>query len=329
VSTVLVTGAAGFVGARLAERLCRDGREVVGVDNLSPYYDVALKEQRLGRLARFPSFRFVRADLAEPGALDPLLRPHPFGAVVHLAAQPGVRHSLHDPLSTVGANLVGLANVLEWARRAGVGHLLLASSSSVYGGDGDGAGTAGRPLSPYAATKRGGELLAHAWAASWGLPCTALRLFTVYGPWGRPDMAYFAFARAIVEGRPVELRRGGTMLRDFTFVDDVVEAIVRLVDRPPPAAPFPWRVLDVGAGRPAPVLRLLALLEERLGRAALRVLCDGGEGEPLETRADPAALLAETGFRPETALEDGIDRFARWFLEHRASSGPATGARSA
>jgi UDP-glucuronate 4-epimerase len=330
---VLVTGAAGFIGFHVAQRLLQQGRHVTGLDNLNDYYDPALKQARLDILGNDPKFRFVRQDLAEPDGTAALFAEGRFPAVVHLAAQAGVRYSLQNPRAYVSANLDGFANVLEGCRHNGCGNLLFASSSSVYG-----ANTrlpfsvhdnVDHPISLYAASKKANELMAHSYSHLFRLPATGLRFFTVYGPWGRPDMAMFSFARDIVEGRPIRLFNHGQMQRDFTYIDDVVEAIVRLVDRPaqpdprwsgqqpdPGASAAPWRVYNIGNNRPEQLLDVVALLERALGRKAERELAPMQPGDVPATYADVDDLMRDVGFRPATSIEDGVERFIRWFRDY-------------
>jgi UDP-glucuronate 4-epimerase len=332
---VLVTGAAGFIGYHVARRLLEGGREVVGLDNLNAYYDPKLKEARVADLARFPQFRFVRLDLADRAGVAALFAQSRFPAVVHLAAQAGVRHSLVDPHAYVDANLQGFVNVLEGCRHNGCEHLVYASSSSVYG-----ANTkmpfsveqnVDHPISLYAATKKANELMAHAYSHLYRLPTTGLRFFTVYGPWGRPDMAMYIFASAIVEGRPIRLFNHGRMRRDFTYVDDVTEAVVRLLshipapdptwsgDTPDPATSnAPWCLYNIGNNRSVEVTDVVALLERELGRPAVKELVPMQPGDVAETRADVEALTRAVGFRPSTPIEDGIRRFVAWYHDYHA-----------
>jgi len=330
---ILVTGAAGFIGFHISRRLLADGNEVVGLDNLSPYYDVRLKEDRLKQLAPFGSFRFIRADLADRAAMERLFvqeRPH---VVVHMAAQAGVRYSVENPHAYIDSNLVGFMNVLEGCRHAGVEHLVYASSSSVYG-----ANTrtpfsvhhnVDHPVSLYAATKKANELMAHTYAALYGIPCSGLRLFTVYGPWGRPDMAPYLFTRAILEDRPIEIYNEGRMRRDFTFIDDIVEGVARVIpripaantrwsgDSPDPATSFaPYRIYNIGNGRPVDLMEFIALLEKHLGRKAKRKLLPMQPGDVEETCADVDDLIADAGFRPRTPVEEGIGHYVRWFQSY-------------
>jgi UDP-glucuronate 4-epimerase len=331
-----VTGAAGFIGFHLARRLAEQGRAVVGLDNLNAYYDPKLKQVRLDQFARLSNFRFEKIDLADRSSVAELFAAQRFPAVLHLAAQPGVRHSLVDPHAYADANLTGFLNVLEGCRQHGCGHLIYASSSSVYGANtrlpfrvGD---NVDHPLSLYGATKKANELMAHAYAHLFALPATGLRFFTVYGPWGRPDMAMWLFASAIIEGRPIRLFNHGRMRRDFTYIDDVVEAVVRLIDLPPSGSPAwsgdapdpsssraPWRVYNVGNDQPIEVTEVVRLLEQALDKKAIRQLEPMQPGDMPETRADVTDLAAAVGFAPKTPIKDGIERFARWYLEYRQS----------
>jgi UDP-glucuronate 4-epimerase len=330
---ILVTGAAGFVGFHLSQRLLAEGNEVVGIDNLSPYYDVRLKEDRLRQLAPFGNFRFIRAEIADRAAMERLFAQERPRIVVHLAAQAGVRHSVDNPHAYVDSNLVGFMNVLEGCRRAGVEHMVFASSSSVYG-----ANTrtpfsvhhnVDHPVSLYAATKKANELMAHTYAALYGIPCTGLRLFTVYGPWGRPDMAPYLFTKAILEERPIEIYNDGHMKRDFTFVDDIVEGVACVIpripaadkrwdgDAPDPATSFaPYRLYNIGNGRPVDLMEFIAVLEKHLGRKARRKFLPMQPGDVEETFADVDDLMADVGFRPQTSVEEGIGRYVRWFRSY-------------
>ena len=330
---VLVTGAAGFIGFHVARRLCEAGRAVVGLDNLNAYYDPKLKQTRLDRLASFPGFRFAKLDLADRAGMAELFAAHRFPAVVHLAAQVGVRHSLVDPHAYADANLAGFLNVLEGCRHNGCRHLLYASSSSVYGANTRmpfrTADNVDHPLSLYGASKKANELMAHAYAHLFAIPATGLRFFTVYGPWGRPDMAMWLFTAAIIEGRPIRLFNHGRMRRDFTYVDDVVEAVVRLVDRVPAGDPAwsgdapdpassraPWRVYNIGNNRPVEVTDVVRLIEQAVGKPAIRELTAMQPGDVLETCADIDDLAAAVGFAPKTPIEDGIGRFVDWYRNY-------------
>jgi UDP-glucuronate 4-epimerase len=328
--TILVTGAAGFIGFHVARRLLERGRVVVGIDNLNAYYDPALKQARLDRLARFEAFRFERLDLADRAAVASLFARERFPVVVHLAAQAGVRHSLTDPFAYLDSNLAGFLAVLEGCRHNGCRHLLYASSSSVYGANTRVPFATGQnvdhPLSLYGATKKANELMAHAYSHLFALPATGLRFFTVYGPWGRPDMAMWLFTEAIARGRPVRLFNHGKMRRDFTYVDDVVEAVVRLVDHAPEGDPrwsgdapdpaasrAPWRVYNIGNNRPVDVPEVVALIEAALGRQAVREMLPMQPGDVPETCADVDDLMNAVGFRPATPIAEGVARFVAWW----------------
>jgi UDP-glucuronate 4-epimerase len=328
--TVLVTGAAGFIGFHTARALLARGEEVVGLDNLDPYYDVALKEARLAGLRERPGFRFVRADLADRATIAALFAAERFDRVVHLAAQAGVRYSLQNPHAYVDANLAGFLNVLEGCRHGQVAHTVFASSSSVYG-----ANTAlpfsvdqpaDHPVSLYAATKRANELMAHTYAHLYRLPMTGLRFFTVYGPWGRPDMAVYMFTAAILAGRPITVHNHGRLARDFTYIDDVVEGVVRTLDRvatPDPAwtgdrpaiatSSAPYRLYDIGNHAPVAVLDLVAAIEAATGRRAIVELGPMQPGDVLATCADVTALREAVGFEPSTPIADGVARFVAWY----------------
>ncbi len=329
---ILVTGAAGFIGYHLCEQLLARGDTVVGVDNLNPYYDVNLKQARLQRLQRRQSFEFRKLNLADRGIVPELTAVRP-GKILHLGAQAGVRYSLENPQAYIEANLLGFANMLEISRQVQAAHLVYASSSSVYG-----ANTTipfsvhqnvDHPLSLYAATKKSNELMAHAYSHLYRLPVTGLRFFTVYGPWGRPDMALFMFTRAILEGRPITVFNGGEVARDFTYIDDIVEGVLRALDKIPQpnpdwsgAAPdpssssAPYRLYNIGNRQPVKVSRLIAILEEYLGRKAIQInkplpSCD----VPL-TCADVSGLMHDVGFTPATPIEVGVRRFVDWYREY-------------
>jgi UDP-glucuronate 4-epimerase len=329
----LVTGAAGFIGAATAQRLLGRGDEIVGLDNLNEYYDVALKHARLARFATHANFRFVRADLADGAAMARLFAQEKFERVVHLGAQAGVRHSLKDPQSYVQSNLVGMLNILEGCRHHEVKHLVYASSSSVYG-----AGTslpysvheaASHPVSLYAATKRANELMAHSYSSLFALPTTGLRFFTVYGPWGRPDMALFLFTRAILERRPIEVFNHGHHKRDFTYIDDIVEGLVRVLDRIPQPDPrwdsahpdpassrAPYRLYNIGSNRPIELMRYIEVLEECLNRKAEKILLPLQSGDVAETFADVRELMEDLGYKPATPVEEGVRKFVDWYREY-------------
>jgi UDP-glucuronate 4-epimerase len=330
---VLVTGAAGFIGFHVARRLAEAGRRVIGVDNLNAYYDPALKQARLAELTKLPAFRFVKLDLAERAGTAALFSEHRFPFVVHLAAQAGVRHSLVNPHAYVDANLQGFTNVLEGCRHNGCRHLLFASSSSVYGTNSklpfSVHDNVDHPMSLYGATKKANELMAHAYSHLFRLPTTGLRFFTVYGPWGRPDMAMYIFAAAIIAGRPIQLFNNGKMLRDFTYVDDVTESVVRLVDHIPAANPAfsslepdpatsaaPWRIYNIGNNRTVEVERVVALLEKELGRSAIKEKAPMQQGDVAETCANVDDLMRDVGFRPKTPIEEGIRHFVAWYRNY-------------
>jgi UDP-glucuronate 4-epimerase len=336
VNPILVTGAAGFIGFHVARRLVEAGREVIGIDNLSPYYDPRLKQARLQQLAGAKNFKFVRLDLADRAATAALFGEHRFPFVIHLAAQAGVRHSLGDPHAYADANLVGFLNVLEGCRHQGCRHLVYASSSSVYGANTKmpfrTSDNVDHPLSLYGASKKANELMAHSYAHLFNLPTTALRFFTVYGPWGRPDMAMWIFATAINAGKPIKLFNRGKMRRDFTYIDDVVQAVVRLIDRPaqsdpnwssdapdPASSSAPWRVYNIGNNSPVELLDVVSLLEQALGKKAIRELMPMQPGDVPGTFADVGDLMRDVGFKPSTPIAEGIARFVAWYQEyHRA-----------
>ena len=316
--TVLVTGAAGFIGFHTCAALLDRGDRVVGVDNLSPYYDVRLKRARLQRLADRRGFAFVQADIADRDGLARALGPHgPFPRVVHLAAQAGVRYSLSAPFDYSRSNLVGHLTILEWCRAADVRHLVYASSSSVYGANARlpfaEDDRADDPVSLYAATKGGAELMSKAYARLYGIPQTGLRFFTVYGPWGRPDMALFRFTRAILGGEPIHVFNRGDMARDFTYIDDVVEGVVAALDRPPGPEGPPHRLYNLGNHAPEPVLRLVELVEAAVGRKAGTILEPMQPGDVRETFADIDSARRDLGFAPRTRLDQGVPRFVDWY----------------
>jgi UDP-glucuronate 4-epimerase len=327
---ILVTGAAGFIGFHLARRLLADGRTVYGVDNLNDYYDPRLKEARLGELRTWASFQFDKCDLADRAAVAALFAKQRFTYVAHLAAQAGVAHSAVDPAAYVDANLVGFANILEGCRHGECRHLLYASSSSVYGANQRMplrvSDRVDDPLSLYGATKRANELMAYSYAHLFGLPATGLRFFTVYGPWGRPDMAVWLFTQAIFEDRPVRLYNHGHMRRDFTYVDDVIEAVVRLIEAPPaataaePPTQPPHRLYNVGNERPIEVTALLDTLEKIIGKPARRELLPMRSIDVLETFADSSELRRATGFAPRTPIEDGLRAFVTWYRGYRGNT---------
>lgn len=326
----LVTGAAGFIGFHVSERLLAAGHQVIGIDNLNDYYDVNLKLARLDLLKPHPQFQFEKIDLADRSAMEQLFASHRFDRVIHLAAQAGVRYSIDNPHAYADSNLVGHLNVLEGCRHNKVGHLLYASSSSVYGlnrklpfSTDD---SVDHPVSLYAATKKANELMSHTYSHLYGLPTTGLRFFTVYGPWGRPDMALFKFTRAIVEGNSIDVYNHGQMRRDFTYIDDIAEAIVRLQDNVPQAdaswtveqgspatSSAPYRVYNIGNSDPVTLMDYITALESALGKVAQKNMMPMQPGDVLETSADTRALYEVIGFKPQTSVTDGVARFVEWY----------------
>ena len=339
---VLVTGSAGFIGFHVAKRLLDDGKQVLGLDNMNEYYDVNLKWARLRQLMERPGFRFAFADLTDRQRMEQLFQAERFDCVIHLAAQAGVRYSLTHPHAYIQANVVGFLNVLENCRRAGVQHLVFASSSSVYGANKhlpfSVHDSVDHPVSLYAATKKTDELMAHVYAHLYQLPVTGLRFFTVYGPWGRPDMALFHFTKSILEGRAIELYNYGKMRRDFTYVDDIVEGIVRLAEKIPPLNPqwskeasgpssssAPYRIYNIGNNHPVDLDVFISILEEKLGKKAQRILLPMQPGDVPATFAEIADLERDIGFKPATPLHLGIGRFVDWYLEYYGSDGMGEG----
>ncbi|MDD2662673.1 MAG: NAD-dependent epimerase [Dechloromonas sp.] len=330
---ILVTGAAGFIGMYAARRLLDRGDQVVGLDNLNDYYEVSLKEARLARLTDRPGFRFVRLDLADRAGIDRLFAEEKFDKVIHLAAQAGVRYSIQNPHAYVDSNLVGFVNILEGCRHHGVQHLVYASSSSVYGGnqkmpfsEHDGVD---HPVSLYAATKKANELMAHTYSHLYRLPTTGLRFFTVYGPWGRPDMAPFLFAGAILRGEPIKVFNHGHMKRDFTYIDDIVEGVIRAMDRnaeadagydslaaDPATSTAPYRVFNIGNNDPVPLMDFIGALEQATGRTAEKIYLPMQDGDVPATYADTSLLDQWVGFAPATPIQDGVDRFVAWYRDY-------------
>ena len=330
---ILVTGAAGFIGMHVAQLLLARGDSVVGIDNLNDYYDPQLKRDRLARLEPRPGFRFVRMDVADRDGIARLFAEERFDRVVHLAAQAGVRYSLLNPHAYIDSNIVGFTNVLEGCRHTRVGHLTYASSSSVYGGN-----TAmpfsehdniDHPVSLYAATKKANELMAHTYSHLYGLPTTGLRFFTVYGPWGRPDMALFLFTKAMLEGRTIDVYNHGDMVRDFTFVDDIAEGVVRVLDRPatadaafdaarpdPARSNAPYRVFNIGNSDPVKLMDFIQAIERALGVEAKKNFMPLQDGDVPATSADVSELGAWTGFKPATPVADGVGRFVAWYRDY-------------
>jgi UDP-glucuronate 4-epimerase len=329
---VLVTGAAGFIGMHVSQLLLRRGDAVVGLDNLNGYYDPQLKRERLARLAPQPGFRFVQMDIADRAGMQTLFEEEGFEAVVHLAAQPGVRHSLVDPHAYIEANIVGFTNVLEGCRHQAVGHLVYASSSSVYGANTElpysEHHNVDHPVSLYAATKKANELMAHSYAHLFGLACTGLRFFTVYGPWGRPDMALFRFTKNILEGRPIQVYNNGKLVRDFTYIDDIVDGVVRTLDRPPPGTP-PYRIYNIGNHRAVELMHFIDVLQRCLSRKAQIEMLPMQAGDVLATVADVSALAAAVGYRPRTPVEVGVPRFVDWYQEFYAGRAVAQAGQAA
>lgn len=337
---VLVTGTAGFIGNEIARRLLDRGEAVVGVDCLTPYYDLSLKEARLRRITSLPGFIESRVDLADRQATAELFANHRPERVLHMAAQPGVRYSIDHPHAYAASNLTAFLNVLEGCRALGVSHLVFASSSSVYGGNERMPFSvhhpADHPVSLYAATKRANELMAHTYAHLYGIPATGLRFFTVYGPWGRPDMAPIKFANAISLGRPIDIYNGGEMRRDFTYIDDIVEGVLRVLevipapcDAPiasedPALSPVaPYRMYNIGNGQPVDLMRFIAILEDALGRTAEMNMMPMQPGDVKETWADTVDLEAATGWKPRIAIEEGVKRFVDWYRDYYGAGGAA------
>jgi UDP-glucuronate 4-epimerase len=329
----LVTGAAGFIGFHTTQRLIQMGKEVVGMDNLNDYYEVSLKEARLKQLQSLPNFSFQKLDLADRAGMESLFANHKFDAVIHLAAQAGVRYSLKDPQAYVTANLAGFTNILEGCRHNEVKHLVYASTSSVYG-----ANTkmpfsvhhsVNHPVSFYAATKKANEVMAHTYSHLFRLPCTGLRFFTVYGPWGRPDMALFLFTRAILEGKPIDVFNHGKMKRDFTFVDDIVEGVVRVSekiatpdpqwnsDSPDPATSnAPYRIYNIGNNQPVELMRYIEAIEKAVGKVAEKNFLPMQAGDVPATFADVEDLMRDVGFKPATSVEEGVKKFVDWYRSY-------------
>ena len=327
---VLVTGAAGFIGSTLAKKLLDRGDQVVGIDNLNDYYDVSLKEARLGRLTEKTTFQFMHMDIADRVALAKLFEESAFDVVVNLAAQAGVRYSIENPAAYIDANLVGFGNILEGCRHSGVGHLVYASSSSVYGSNEDlpfsEKDNVDHPISLYAASKKANELMAHAYAHLYGLPTTGLRFFTVYGPWGRPDMALFKFTRGILDGTPIPVFNNGQMVRDFTYIDDIVEGVMRVIDRPAAKSESrgqpdrsrsaPWRVYNIGNSHRVQLMDYISALEKALDQKAVLDLMPMQDGDVPATEADVSALGEDFGYRPSIQVDEGIQRFVDWYRSY-------------
>ncbi len=334
---ILITGAAGFIGSALALRLLERGDAVYGIDNLNDYYDVSLKMARLDRCRPFANFRFTKLDITDREGMAEYFRAHRFDAVMHLAAQAGVRYSIQNPYAYIDANLTGFAHVLEGCRQGKVGHLVFASSSSVYGTNGklpfSEHDNVDHPVSLYAATKKANELMAHSYAHLYGLPCTGLRYFTVYGPWGRPDMALFKFTKGILEGSPIPVFNHGKMIRDFTYIDDIVDGTIGAIDRIPVATQgwnanspdsatshAPYRIYNIGNHRPVELMRYIHVLEGCLGRKAVLDMLPMQEGDVLATYADTTDLARDTGFNPTTSVEMGVARFVEWYHSYYSTT---------
>ena len=330
---ILVTGAAGFIGFHLSKKLLERGDEVVGVDNINDYYDPKIKLARLDMLQKFEQFEFLKANIADRGAMESLFQAHQFDRVVNLAAQAGVRYSIENPHAYIEANLVGFTNILEGCRHSKVPHLSYASSSSVYG-----ANTlqpfsehhnVDHPVGLYAATKKASELMAHSYSNLYDLPTTGLRFFTVYGPWGRPDMALFKFTKGIIEGTPIDIYNNGDMVRDFTYIDDIVEGVVRVTDRipepnpswsgdaPDPATSYcPYRVYNIGNNKPVKLMEFVEAIEKALGKEAIKNFMPMQPGDVPSTCADVSELEKDVGFKPNTSIQEGINNFVAWYSEY-------------
>ena len=327
---VMITGAAGFIGASLSLRLLERGDTVTGIDNLNDYYDVSLKEARLARLMPREQFEFIKADISDQREMQRLFSDRHFDAVVNLAAQAGVRYSIENPAAYIDANLVGFGHILEGCRHSGVGHLVYASSSSVYGSNTklpfSEKDNVDHPISLYAASKKANELMAHAYAHLYKMPTTGLRFFTVYGPWGRPDMALFKFTRGILENEPIPVFNRGEMVRDFTYVDDIVEGVVRVIDQPAErsdganepdrSASAPWRIFNIGNSHRVPLMDYIQALEKALGKKATLDLLPMQDGDVPATEADVTALESDLGYRPKVKVEEGIQRFVDWYRSY-------------
>jgi len=327
---ILITGAAGFIGNFLSRRLLAQDWEVTGIDNLNDYYDPALKRGRLARIAPAAPFTFIQGDIADRPLMSELFAKHKFDVVVNLAAQAGVRYSLENPNSYVDANVVGFVNLLEGCRHSGVGHFVFASSSSVYGGNVRTPfsvhDNVDHPVSLYAATKKANELMAHSYSHLYGLPSTGLRFFTVYGPWGRPDMAYFLFTKAILSGKPIKIFNNGKMKRDFTYIDDIIEGVVRVINQPPrpnpewdkmnpdPASSWcPYHIYNIGNNQQEDLMRYIEVLEDCLGRKAVKEFLPMQNGDVKETFADVDDLVRAIDFKPRTSIEEGLRHFVDWY----------------
>ncbi len=327
---ILVTGAAGFIGFHLSQVLLKQGDSVTGIDNLNDYYDVDLKRSRLSQLEKHDNFKFVKAGIDNREMMEHLFKEAAFDVVVNLAAQPGVRYSLKNPHSYIESNIVGFTNILEGCRHNNVKHLVFASSSSIYGTNHkipfSVSDNADHPVSLYAASKKANELMAHTYAHLYALPCTGLRFFTVYGPWGRPDMAYFSFTKAILEGKPIDVFNHGDMKRDFTYIDDIVEGIARVIERVPQPNPAwdrthpdpgssyaPYKLYNIGNNNPVQLMKFIEVLEKNLGRKAAKNMLPMQPGDVPITYADVDELMKDVGFKPSTSIETGLQKFIKWY----------------
>ena len=330
---ILITGAAGFIGSFLTEKLLQEGAEVVGIDNLNDYYDPALKKSRLAKIPKDKPYIFEKVDLADRTKMADLFTRHSFDAVVNLAAQAGVRYSITNPLAYADSNLLGFVNVLEGCRHSGVGHLVFASSSSVYGGNTTMPFSVhdkvDHPVSLYAATKKSNEMMAHSYSHLYGLKTTGLRFFTVYGPWGRPDMAYFLFTKAILAGEPINIFNNGIMKRDFTYIDDIVEGVSRVIKKPPIANPqwdksdpdaatswAPYHIYNIGNNQQETLMHFIEVLEDCLGKKAKKNYLPMQDGDVQATYANIDDLIKDVGFKPSTSIENGLSRFVDWYREY-------------
>jgi UDP-glucuronate 4-epimerase len=334
---ILVTGVAGFIGYHLAQRLLKEGIEVLGIDNLNDYYDVKLKKARLERLVPQSGFQFEFLDMSDRTGVTQLFQNHSFDSVVHLAAQAGVRYSLQNPWAYVDTNITGFINLLEGCRHSQIQHLVFASSSSVYGANTKVpfavSDNVDHPVSLYAATKKANELMAHTYSHLYQIPMTGLRFFTVYGPWGRPDMAYFKFVQAIDQGKPIDVYNFGKMQRDFTYIDDIIEGIFRVMHKPPQTATLQgsqalYKLYNIGNNQPVELMTFITVIEKTLGKQAKKNFLPMQPGDVLTTYADVDDLIRDVGFKPTTSIEEGIDHFVQWYREYMISS-PLLGVHSA